>query len=214
MIALGNELRQAWGETWDTGVSVEKETRLTSLDDNTIPPIPLERLPATSNLPAPRSEFIGRRSEINDLKQRLLSGSPFVSLVSMGGVGKTALAQIAAHELAAQDAFPDGLFWIDGREHATPGSILAELAALLGMELSQETLSQQRRAINFYLTGRKALVIVDNLESIGHSAHDDSTNKTPEREYLVRLHQLLDLSFDDNELGVFHLLKTGSFGIV
>jgi tetratricopeptide (TPR) repeat protein len=126
----------------------------------------VETPPSTGNLPFLRTSLVGRRPEIDDLKGQLAREPAFIGLVGMGGVGKTALALAVAHELAAEGAFPDGIFWVDGREHTTLGAILAELGDLLGLDLGQETLSQQRRAVTFRLAGRDALLVLDNLETV------------------------------------------------
>ncbi len=131
---------------------------------------PSETPPATGNLPFLRTILVGRRFEIDDLKRRLSTsvrtGGELIGLVGLGGVGKTVVALAVAHELAGESAFPDGIFWIDGREHTNLGAILAELVYLLQLELGQEALARQRATVTYHLADRDALVIMDNLETV------------------------------------------------
>jgi tetratricopeptide (TPR) repeat protein/tRNA A-37 threonylcarbamoyl transferase component Bud32 len=160
--------RQAWqapaGSPWATQMS-DGQT-LIQPSAPAAPQAPVTRAPTTDTLPAWQGELVDRHAEIQALKQRLAAAPTLISLVGMGGLGKTALALSIAHEMTTDDTFPDGVLWIDGREHTTLGAILVELADLLDLDLGQGTLSQQRRAVRFRLADRKALVIMDNLETV------------------------------------------------
>ena len=65
---------------------------------------------AAGNLPVILTSFIGRRSEIADVKQALAQ-SRLVTLVGPGGVGKTRLAIHTAEEV--RRAFADGAWFVD-----------------------------------------------------------------------------------------------------
>ena len=65
--------------------------------------------PPPTNLPQPRTRFIGREAALADCA-RLLATSRLITLSGIGGCGKTRLAQ----ELARQqlDAFADGVWFV------------------------------------------------------------------------------------------------------
>ena len=62
------------------------------------------------NVPLELTSFVGRRSELSELK-RLQSASRLVTLTGIGGVGKTRLALRAATETRRE--FPDGVWLVE-----------------------------------------------------------------------------------------------------
>jgi hypothetical protein len=68
----------------------------------------LDRAP--HNLPTQRTPLLGRETDIEAVA-RHLGGHRLVSLIGMGGSGKTRLAQAAAAAVVGQ--FPDGVWFID-----------------------------------------------------------------------------------------------------
>ena len=65
---------------------------------------------AAGNLPVDLTSFIGRRNELADAKQALTQ-SRLVTLVGVGGVGKTRLAIHVAADV--RRAFEDGVWFVD-----------------------------------------------------------------------------------------------------
>ena len=65
---------------------------------------------AVGNLPVDLTSFVGRRTEMADVKQALAQ-SRLVTLVGVGGVGKTRLAIHVAAEV--HRAFEDGVWFVD-----------------------------------------------------------------------------------------------------
>ncbi|HYB53611.1 MAG TPA: protein kinase, partial [Thermoanaerobaculia bacterium] len=85
-----------------------------------------------SNLPAPRSGFVGRQRE--RLAVRELLGRPDVRLVTLtgpGGIGKSRLGLEIARELA--DAFPGGVHYVPLEPLSEPGLIGSTIAQALGL---------------------------------------------------------------------------------
>ncbi|MBN2390999.1 MAG: tetratricopeptide repeat protein [Anaerolineae bacterium] len=158
-----NALQRAWETSGELGSLL---TDVSSTPLVMSPPALKVTPPTTGNLPFLAVNLVGRRAEADTLKRRLTHVPACIGLVGMGGIGKTTLALAVAHELAAGGSFPDGIFWIDGREHTTLGAILAELADLLHLDLGQRTLSQQQRTIAMKLSGENVLLVVDNFETV------------------------------------------------
>src|SRR5439155_1295308 len=67
-------------------------------------------MPMRSELSLPRTSFIGRQHELNEV-QRQLEHSRLVTLNGPGGAGKTRLALQVASAAAAR--FPDGVWFVD-----------------------------------------------------------------------------------------------------
>src|SRR6516162_2092602 len=72
--------------------------------------VPSSQRRAANNLPADLTSFVARRSEAAQIRQ-LLATARLVTLVGVGGVGKTRLAVHVARDV--QRAFPDGVFLVE-----------------------------------------------------------------------------------------------------
>ncbi len=70
--------------------------------------MPVKDIP--NNLPHQGTSFVGREREIDEVKD-MLAQARLVTLLGMGGLGKTRLSlQVAAEQLAL---FPDGVWFLD-----------------------------------------------------------------------------------------------------
>ncbi|MEV5835574.1 tetratricopeptide repeat protein [Nocardia sp. NPDC052112] len=132
--------------------------------------------PITSSLPAAPRAFVGRDQEL----QQILAAADHEHVISiyaidgMAGVGKTALAVCAAHELAAR--FPDGQYFIELHAHtseqkaADPSEVLAGLLIELGMDPRSipDTLTGRRDLWRNRLADKKALVVLDDAADRDH----------------------------------------------
>ena len=118
-----------------------------------------------NNLPQQGSLFIGREQELRDVKA-LLGSVRLVTLVGMGGLGKTRLSLQAAAELMHR--FPDGVWFLDLAPISDPRLVLAEAAQLLGVrEEPERTLLQ---SVCAYLKTRRVLLVLDNCEHLIQAA--------------------------------------------
>ncbi|MEZ4678328.1 MAG: BTAD domain-containing putative transcriptional regulator [Caldilineaceae bacterium] len=76
-----------------------------------------------NNLPAPLATFIGRHAELALIADRLTATNcRLLTILGPGGMGKSSLALAAGQQLltAAQDIFPDGIFWVPLTELSAP----------------------------------------------------------------------------------------------
>src|SRR5919108_6291839 len=113
------------------------------------------------NLPTPLSSFIGRQSEINEVRQKLLSNR-LVTLTGPGGWGKTRLALKVAHEVKGE--FEQHVWFIELASVADPALVPQTIAATLNVrEQSGRTLID---ILVDYLSSRHLLLVLDNCEHL------------------------------------------------
>ena len=112
-----------------------------------------------TDLPAQLTRFVGREAEIGAVTE-LLGQHRLVTLVGVGGSGKTRLALEVAQRL--MDQFGDGVWLVELARVATGDELLDELVTSLGVRpVAGET---PRAACERFLRRRRALVMLDNCE--------------------------------------------------
>ncbi|MCE7938294.1 MAG: hypothetical protein DYG90_06880, partial [Chloroflexi bacterium CFX6] len=130
------------------------------------PGAPGDARPA-GNVPLPADAFIGRGPEIADIT-RLLSVSRLVTLVGLGGAGKSRLAVETARRVA--DQYRDGVWWVDMAAIADPA--LADRTIGLALGVQPGPGRSPRDAIANRLREREALIILDNCEHLVEACAD------------------------------------------
>ena len=129
---------------------------------------PLKTLDATpGNLRPPPTSFVGREMELADL-QTVLKGHRLVTLIGVGGVGKTRLALELASNTAAD--FPDGVWVIELAAVADAAAVPDAVATVLGI-VQQPGLSLAA-SVAAALEGRARLLVFDNCEHVLDAAAD------------------------------------------
>jgi predicted ATPase len=113
------------------------------------------------NLPPVRSRLFGREDEISDLVDSVRNEC-LVSLVGVGGVGKTTLAQAVAR--MAGNAFPAGAWFVDLASVDEPSEVPAAVAA--GLAINQRPAMTIVESICDALDVERRLVIIDNAEHV------------------------------------------------
>jgi predicted ATPase/DNA-binding CsgD family transcriptional regulator len=113
------------------------------------------------NLPAPLSSFIGRETEIIEIKQQL-SRVRLLTLTGPGGCGKTRLALRVAVDLLAD--YPDGVWLAEFAPVADPMLVPQVVASSIGIQRrGNQTLTD---ALIDYSVNRNILFVFDNCEHL------------------------------------------------
>lgn len=112
-------------------------------------------------IPTHSTTFIGRQTELNEIKT-LLSESTcrLLTVVGLGGVGKTRLALEVAHWV--QDSFPDGVHIIPLQPLQNPDQIIQATLIALNLETEHDPHSH----LLSYLSERQILLVMDNFEHL------------------------------------------------
>ncbi|GAA4187977.1 BTAD domain-containing putative transcriptional regulator [Streptosporangium oxazolinicum] len=126
--------------------------------------------PAPSLLPAGVSDFTGRDTElrwlVSVLRDRPAAGPVICSVSGMPGVGKSALALRAAHDL--RDAFPDGQLYVNlrgaGTEPVEPSHALSRFLRALGTAGTAipDNLDERAEVFRARLYDRRVLLLLDD----------------------------------------------------
>jgi len=127
--------------------------------------LPLKEIP--NNLPQAQTSFVGREREIGELKTALAK-SRLVTLLGMGGLGKTRLSLQVACELMAD--FPDGVWFLDLAPIRDPALVVSEAAQVLG--LREEPGRPLIQTVCAHLKSLCVLLVVDNCEQVVRACAD------------------------------------------
>jgi predicted ATPase len=156
-ILLSESTRQLvdGGELRDLGEHRLKdvgELRLYQVGDESFPPL---KSLGQANLPLPPTPLLGRKRELADLL-RLLAAERrrLVTIVGLGGIGKTRLAVETAGEVVP--AFDEGASFVDLSAVLDPELVEPTIVAALGL----------RGELVDHLRDRELLLVLDNLEQV------------------------------------------------
>jgi predicted ATPase len=116
---------------------------------------------SSGNLGSRRSSLLGRDRQLAEL-DRLLETASLVTLVGVGGVGKTVLATAVGHRVA--ERFADGVWLVDLRMLAAGGDVLNACFMALSLRPLASLLTARDIAVG--LGDQQRLVIIDNCEHV------------------------------------------------
>jgi predicted ATPase/class 3 adenylate cyclase len=118
------------------------------------------------NLPAELTPFIGRETELVEIRDLLLDPSiRLLTLVGVGGMGKTRLALRVAADLV--DEFPDGVWLVEFARLRDPELVPQHAAAALGVSAHDVAEGQDvGDVLTSYVRDKKLLLLLDNCEHL------------------------------------------------
>lgn len=155
---------ELYGEARSYGVSLDtsRETARSRLSEGTGRLIP-------NKLPVPPTSFIGRDPELLELAHLLADADTrLITLIGVGGVGKSRLALQAAHNELRGQHFRGGVFFIPLEALQDEDLIPASIAQALDIGLTNDLSgSELARALG----DRNVLLVLDNCEHLPATAH-------------------------------------------
>ncbi|MFO7572608.1 MAG: adenylate/guanylate cyclase domain-containing protein [Gaiellaceae bacterium] len=119
-----------------------------------------------TNLPSPRTSFVGRRDELDEIERLLEDPScRLLTLVGPGGVGKTRLALEAAARRI--DRYPHGVHYVGLASVVAPDFLVPAVADALQfpIDAAHSAFSPQDQLVD-YLAERSTLLVLDNFEHL------------------------------------------------
>jgi DNA-binding SARP family transcriptional activator len=142
------------------------------------------------NLPAPTTRFVGRKRELEQL-QSLIAHNRLVTLLGLGGIGKTRLSlEIAWAQL---EAFRDGVWFVPLAGVTSTDQVVPSIAQAVGLNLSGTT--EAKTQLQQFLRGKRLLLVVDNVEHLIEAAIllEELLELVPELHLLVTSRIALEL---------------------
>jgi len=122
-----------------------------------------QRAQRLAALPAPTTPLVGRMAELAELAERLAQPAHrLITLVGLGGIGKTRLALAVAHDQA--QAFEQGVVFVPLAALTSAEFVTSAILSALGVELDGQ--ADPRRQLLDHLRARELLLILDNFEHL------------------------------------------------
>ena len=148
---------------------------------------------ARFNLPPERDRFIGRKRDIEGLGARLAEGAHLVSVIGIGGTGKTRLVTRYGWDQVSN--WEGGVWFCDLCEARSKVGINQAVARGLNVPLGNDDPVQQ---LGNSIAGRgRCLIILDNFEQVARYARDTLErwlNIAPEAAFVVTSREVLGLT--------------------
>ncbi len=134
--------------------------------------------PLPPSLPTPATPFVGRKNELIEIQHQLTTPAcRLLTLVGLGGSGKTRLALACAHALykAAMPRFEHGIYFVPLAPVRDPAFLMSAIVDTMHIPRDREahmapTSEQGRTALTTqflnYAREKRMLVVLDNVEHV------------------------------------------------
>ena len=121
-----------------------------------------------TNVPTPLTSFVGRQSELAEIR-RLLATTRLLTLTGAGGCGKTRLAIQVATDLAGRDIpaerpYKHGVWWVDLASLSDPALVPQKVAQVFDVRESAD--APLITVLTNYLRAKELLLVLDNCEHL------------------------------------------------
>ncbi|MBI5824144.1 MAG: tetratricopeptide repeat protein [Chloroflexi bacterium] len=157
------------------------------------------------NLPASSTEFVGRKKELEQLRERLANPAcRLITLTGLGGAGKTRLAQETARTCA--DMFINGA-WMIPLAAADSQGLIPAIGNVFDFPFTK---GDAKKQLLNYLRQKELLLVMDNFEHLIESSAlvTEILQAAPEVKILVTSREWLDV--DGEWIVELSGLETGS----
>ncbi|KAH7097226.1 hypothetical protein BKA62DRAFT_716885 [Auriculariales sp. MPI-PUGE-AT-0066] len=136
-----------------------------------------------AKLPARPAFFNGREERLSEIVALICKvDAAKIAVMGPGGIGKTSLAAAVLHDMRVIESIGDNRFFISVEAFHDTDAASTGLAKHLGLEESADPLSA---AIAYLQSLPRALLVVDNLETLWFSTHPSARHDT--EQFLSRL---------------------------
>ena len=134
---------------------------------SSMPAPPKTEATVRTSLPPQFTPFVGRRDELTRIDELIVQPHcHLLTMVGVGGVGKTRLAVEAAQRTAGH--FADGVYFVPLVAVTSPTQLVTAIAHAISftLPLVAYTLAEQQDALVRYLRTRSMLLVLDNYEHL------------------------------------------------
>jgi predicted ATPase/DNA-binding CsgD family transcriptional regulator len=158
-----------------------------------------------TTLPAPRSSFLGREDELQEVLA-LTRDQSLVTVVGPGGIGKTRLALALAHQLAEQGA---RVGFVELADVAGDNIVLEAIADQLAVEVAPR--ASRHDGVMHLLASGPTVLVIDNFEHVIGAAPEVANllEQCPELRVVVTSRRPLRVA-DEHVLSLPPLAATSS----